>query len=184
MDIDKFKGGNMDVIYQADDQYFDFFEEQVKELQAKKNQGIKTSVLLALTGSRHKMRRRQVTGIPLTTVMMDTATPVTVTDVQATTKLLVPVKTIPGSLMPVPVTVIPMQPPIVESQLGGSYINNLQVHHDSSNISRCSSDSDAQQNIKSHFIDRSNDKILTTFKELFSNVNIDSVCEILPKINK
>ena len=27
-DIDNFEGGKMDAIYQADDQYFDFFEEQ------------------------------------------------------------------------------------------------------------------------------------------------------------
>ena len=36
----------MDAIYQADDQYFDFFEEQVREWQAKKSQGIITSVSL------------------------------------------------------------------------------------------------------------------------------------------
>ena len=42
--IDKFKGGEMDAIYQADDQYFNFFEEQVRKLQAKKSQGIITSI--------------------------------------------------------------------------------------------------------------------------------------------
>ena len=31
-DIDKFKGGKIDAIYQADDQYFNFFKEQVKEV--------------------------------------------------------------------------------------------------------------------------------------------------------
>ena len=51
-DIDKFKGGKMDSIYQADDQYFNFFEEQVKELQAEKSQGIITSIfeLLQVVG--------------------------------------------------------------------------------------------------------------------------------------
>ena len=43
-DMDKFKDGKMDAIYQADDHYFDFFEEQVRELQAEKSQGIITSV--------------------------------------------------------------------------------------------------------------------------------------------
>ena len=56
-----------------------------------------------------------------------------------------------GAAMPVPVTVVPMQPPLV-SQLGGCYINNLQVHHDSSNISMCSLDSDAQENVKAILI--------------------------------
>ena len=42
--IDMFEGGKMDAIYQADDQYLDFFETQVRELQAKKSQGIITSV--------------------------------------------------------------------------------------------------------------------------------------------
>ena len=32
-DIDNFEGAKVDAIYQVDDQYFDFFEEQIKELQ-------------------------------------------------------------------------------------------------------------------------------------------------------
>ena len=47
-----------------------------------------------------------------------------------------------------------------------------------------SSDLDAQENLKSHFNDSLSNKIYTTFKELFSNVNIDSVHEILPKLNE
>ena len=35
-DIDNFAGGKVDTIYQADDEYFDFFEEQARELQAEK----------------------------------------------------------------------------------------------------------------------------------------------------
>ena len=65
-------------------------------------------------------------------------------------------------------------PPMAESQLGGSYINNPQVH-DSSNVSVCSSDSNVQENLKSHFNNRLSDKIYNTFRELFSNVDIDSV---------
>ena len=147
----------MDAIYQADNQYFDFLEEQIKELQAKKSQGIITSVFWTLTGSRHKSRRRQVTGIPPTAVAIGTATQVTATDAQATPALPVPVTAIPELTIPVPITIIHVQPPIVESQLGGSYINNLQVH-DSSNISLCSSDLDAQENPKSYFNNRLSDK--------------------------
>ena len=35
-DIDNFAGGRVHGIYQVDDHYFDFFKEQVKELQVKK----------------------------------------------------------------------------------------------------------------------------------------------------
>ena len=31
-DIDYFMGGKMETVYQADDQYFEFFKEQVREL--------------------------------------------------------------------------------------------------------------------------------------------------------
>ena len=31
-DVDRFKGGKMDFIYQADDQYFEFFEEQGQQV--------------------------------------------------------------------------------------------------------------------------------------------------------
>ena len=114
---------------------------------------------------------------------MGTATPVTTTDAQATPKLPVPVKAVPDPTLPAPVTVIPVQPPMAESQLGGSYINDPQVH-DSSNISVCSSDLDTQENLKSHFNNRLSDKIYNAFRVLFSIVNINSVWEILPKITK
>ena len=73
---------------------------------------------------------------------------------------------------PVPETVLPMQSTIVESQLGASYINihSQQLAHDNTNISVCSSDSNAQENLKSHFNERLKDKNYTTFKELFSNI--------------
>ena len=112
---------------------------------------------------------------------MGTATPVTATDAHATSVAPVQVKAIPDLTLPVSLTAV--QPPIVESHLGGSYINNPQIH-DSSNISACSSDLDTQENLKSHFNDRLSDKIYTTLSELFSSVNIDSVMEILPKINE
>ena len=43
-DIDNFVGGKVNTIYQADDQYFNFFKEQAKELQVEKSQSIITSV--------------------------------------------------------------------------------------------------------------------------------------------
>ena len=44
-------------------------------------------------------------------------------------------------------------------------------------------DSEAQENLKSFLTKKPNDKIYTTFKELFSNTNIDSMCKILPKLS-
>ena len=113
----------------------------------------------------------------------DTANPITAMDSQATPVPPVPVKPIPDLTLPVLVTVILVQPPMVESHLGGSYINNPQVH-DSCNISMCGSDSDAQENLKSHFNNSSSNKIYNTFRELFRNINIISVWEILLKINE
>ena len=75
-----------------------------------------------------------------------------------------------------------MQPPIVNSHLGGSYITDTQVHHDNSNMSVCSLDSEANENLKTHFNKRLNNKVYDTFKELFSNVNIDSIKEVYLKL--
>ena len=134
--------------------------------------------------TRHKTRRRQVTGIPPTPMMTGMASPITNTDIPTVTMQPAPVETM---LDPsVPETVLSMQLPIVErSQLGASYIinHNQQVCHDNTNILVCSSDSNAQENFKSHFNERLNDKINTTFKELFDNTNIDRVSKILPKIS-
>ena len=63
-DINLFAGGEMDVIYQAADEGFNFLENQVRDLKAERNQSIITSTFRTLTGTRHKTRRKQVTGIP------------------------------------------------------------------------------------------------------------------------
>ena len=46
----------------------------------------------------------------------------------------------------------------------------------------CSSDSYAQENLKTLLNEKLNDKIYSTFKETFSNTNLDSVSELLPKV--
>ena len=84
--------------------------------------------------------------------------------------------------MPVPVAEVPMQLQMVDSQLGGSYITNAQVHNDGSNVSICCLDLKAHKNLKSHFNERLNDKVYSTFKELFSNINTDSTKEVLCKM--
>ena len=55
-DINYMGVGKMEMVYQPDDEYFDFLDQQVKELHMEKCQGFITS--MALTGSRHKTRRK------------------------------------------------------------------------------------------------------------------------------
>ena len=53
--------------------------------------------------------------------------------------------------MQMPITEAPVQLPIGNSQLGGSYITDTQVQHDGGNMSVCSLDSETHENLKSHF---------------------------------
>ena len=76
-DINYVGGGKMEIVYQADDEYFEFLDQQVKELHMERSQGFITSVYRALTGSRCKTRSRQVISIPPTLVTMESCLPVT-----------------------------------------------------------------------------------------------------------
>ena len=66
-----------------------------------------------------------MTCIPSMPVMTGSATPATTPDTRATTMLPVQVETAAELLMPVPIVEVPMQPTMVDSQLGGSYITNI-----------------------------------------------------------
>ena len=116
----------MENIYQADEWYFDFLEGQVRELKEEKNQSILVSVFRALTGSRCRTRRGQVTGIPLTPVTSESL-PASHPNVGATTMMqLTPNETeqdksAPEQLDPIPIEEAARQPS-VDNQLGGSYI--------------------------------------------------------------
>ena len=82
----------------------------------------------------------------------------------------------------VPETILPVHPATNESQLGTSYLNNG-VHHiiQNTDVSVCSSDLYAQEILKSLLNEKINDKIYSTFKEMLSNTNLHSVCELSPK---
>ena len=54
--MDHFAAGKMENIYHADERYFNFLEDLVKELKAEKNQGILASMFRALAGSRCQTR--------------------------------------------------------------------------------------------------------------------------------
>ena len=47
----------------------------------------------------------------------------------------------------------------------------------------CSSDPFAQENLKSALTERLNDKMYSIFKGIFSNIDLDSINEMLPKVH-
>ena len=72
--------------------------------------------------------------------------------------------------MPISSAEAPTQQPSVDSQLGRSYITTRQIQNDA-NIFVCSLDSEAHEYLKNHFNERLNDKMYSTSKELFGNIN-------------
>ena len=103
------------------------FSEQVRELKEEKNQSILVSVFRALTGSRHRTRRRQMTGIPLTPVILE-STPASHPIVGAATMQPTPKQegmeqdeSTPDQLDPTSIVEVVRQPS-VDNQLGESYI--------------------------------------------------------------
>ena len=184
-DIDYFPGGKMEDIYQADDRYFDFLERQVRELNEEKNQSILVSMFRALTGSRCRTKRRQVTGIPLTPVTSE-STPTSHLNIEATSMQPTPGKmeqdeSTLEQLDPIPLVEV-MGQPSVDNQLGGSYIMETQVQNDSCQISICSLHSGVQEYLINHFNECLNHKVYNKFKELFWSINVDNIKEALLKL--
>ena len=191
-DIDKFAGKEMCVIYQATDKDFNFFEAQVRELDSERNQSIITSIFRTLTGTRQKTRRRHVTSIPPVLITPDAASPKVIQSMAATPGMPVTIMTqvqealaaitdldTPAMIeqeLSVPETILPVTIANNESQLGALYINNG-IHQviPNNNVSLCSSDSWAQENLKTLLNEKLNDKISIIFKETFSNTTLDSV---------
>ena len=73
-DIDYMEGGKMKIVYWDDNEYFEFLDQQVKELHIERSQGFITSLYRALRGSRCKTKRTQVTSIPPTPVTTESCT--------------------------------------------------------------------------------------------------------------
>ena len=73
-DINCMGGGKMEMVYQADDMYFEFLDQEVKKLYMERSQGFIMSLYRALTGSRYKTKRRQVTSIPPTPLTTESHT--------------------------------------------------------------------------------------------------------------
>ena len=161
------------------------------------------SIFRTITGPRCKTRRMQFTGIPPTSVTLGVASstiilsvgttldiPVTIMAQEAlvTTVVLDTTSNAPATTetkheLSIPETVLPVHPSTNESQLGASYLNNC-IHQvaQNANVFVCSLDSYAQENLKSLLKEKLNAKIYSTFKEMFSNTNLDSVHELSPKV--
>ena len=93
-----------------------------------------------------------------------------------------PDESMPDQLDPKPIVEV-VRKPSVDNQLGCSYIMEKQVQNDSCQVSVCSLDSEAREILKNHFNEHLNDKVYTTFKELFGSINVDSIKETLPKVS-
>ena len=133
-DVNHFAGGKMKKTYQTEAMYFHYLEGQERELKEEKNESILVSTFRALTGSRHRTKRRQGTDFPLTPVTLE-STPASHPNVEATSTEPTTSKTeqdesVLEQLDPIPVVEI-MRQPSVETQLGGSYIMETQVQNDS-----------------------------------------------------
>ena len=122
-DINHFAGGKMENIYHGDDKYSNFLEEQVNKLKAEKSQHFLGNMFRALTGSRWRIKHRQLTGIPPMPITLELI-PVTDMEVIPATTPPAPSETEqinPEQSVPVPLVEVQMQPRM-DNRLGCSYI--------------------------------------------------------------
>ena len=82
---------------------------------------------------------------------------------------------------PVSLNEEPAEQPSTNHQLGESYI--LDIQHNGKHVSFHCTDADECEHLTNHFNECLSDKVYNTFKDLFSNVNLDSIQETYPKIN-
>ena len=183
-DIDYIGGSKIEMVYQADDLYLEFLEQQVKELHMERSQGFITSVFRALTGSICKTRRKQVTGILPTPVTIGSHTPATPIDAPTSKTLTEDVtqaELVVRPPAPASLNEEPVDEPSTDNQLGESYV--VDVQHNGKHIPFHCTDAEECKHLTNHFIECLSDKIYNTFKDLFSNVNLNSSQETYPKIS-
>ena len=82
---------------------------------------------------------------------------------------------------PVALNEEPMKDPSISNQLGESYVAFIQQSR--KHIPLHCTDVEAQEHLTNYLNEQLNAKIFNTFKDLFSNVNLDSIQEIYPKIS-
>ena len=126
-DINYMGGGKMEMVNWADDEYFEFLNQQVKELHMEGSQAFITNVFRALTGSRCKTGRKQVIGIPPTLVTIGLHTLAALSDAP-TSKTLVKDVTQNEFVARQPATLEekPSEEPSPNNELGESYVAEVQ----------------------------------------------------------
>ena len=135
-----------------------------------RSQGFNTSVFRALTGSRCKTRRKQVTGIPPTLVTIESHTPATSIDTPTSKTLsadMTQAELVARLPAPASLNEEPVEEPCMNSQHGESYIADVQ--HNGKHVPFHGTDADEHEHLTNHFNEHLSDKIYKTFKDLFSN---------------
>ena len=179
-DIDYIGGCKMEMVYQASDWYCEFLDQQVKELHMERRQGFITSLFRALTGRRHKTRRKQVTGIPPMLVTIWSYTPATSIDDPSTKTLsedVTQAELVARLPSPVPTNEEPAEESSTNNQLGEYF------QHNGYHIPFHCTDMEAHKHLTNHFSEHLSNKVYNTFKDLFSNINLDSTQETYQKIS-
>ena len=183
-DIDCIGGGKMEMVYQASSQYFEFLNQQVKKLHMERSQGFSTNIFGALTGSRCKTRRKQVTSIlstPVTTGSHIPATPIDAPTSKTLSEDVTQAELEARPPAPVPLNEEPAEKSSTSSQLGKSYVADVQ--HNGKHIPFHCTDTDECKHLTNHVNEHLSNEVYNMFKDLFSNVNHDSIQETYPKIS-
>ena len=118
----------MEMVYQDDDSYSEFLNQQVKELHMEKSQGFIKSIFRSLAGSRCKTRRKQVTGIQPTPVTIGSHTPATPTDAPTSKTLVEDVtqaELVARQLTLATLEEEPKEEPSTSNNLGESYVADI-----------------------------------------------------------
>ena len=155
--------GKVVMVYWADDKYFEFLNQQVKELHM-------------------ETRRRQVTGIQPTAVMTGSHTPATRSD-PPTSKTLAEGIAQDEFVAKWPATLEkdPSEEPNPNNDLGELFVAEAQ--QSGRHISLICADAEEHEHLRNHLNEKPNAKIYDMFRDLLSNIYIDSIQETYMKIS-
>ena len=139
-------------------------DQQVKELHMERSQGFITSIFRALTSSRNKTRRKQVTGILPTPVTIGSHTYASSIDAPVSKRLSEDVTQAElVARLPAPVFLYkePAEESSTNNQLGESYVADIQ--HNGKQIPCHCTNADNCKHLTKHFNEHLSDKVYNTF---------------------
>ena len=133
--MDEFLGGEMDMVYQANDDEFSYLEAQVKENKAEALEGLFRNIYKTVMGTHRKTCRKEVTCVPNS---------------------------------------------LVTENNSSNILDNICVSYLGNIVSPTNPKTDnlAEQVLP----EKLNDRLVTTFCNLFQHVNTDSLSEVSPKV--